>query len=242
MIQENFPAVLGTETPELWEMNKENTDFEKILNFGKAVTTHEVTRESLPSFFEHGVIPHEWLGGARNTSFDKVVLTIVPNIEDVSDRFNKTIEENAYAKLLRKGKEDEVREKKDSITVMFIVDPASLKNNPNITKLEANGYFDPALYPSETPSGIEERSYERAREGRETGGWDGEVRISFKKDAERNLGGIKPEYWIGAAINKKDWSKLEDWISSNKQTPPSHDILKKIPVFDELGNYLGTLG
>lgn len=211
----------------------EQLNANEIITTGSGFCGIEASKEKFFSILSRGLIPGEWAGIVRNTSYDSVCFTVLPSGENAGEIF-KSISINNYlvSKLLKS--EPSANEKPGSITIGIIADLRTISDLENVNTIKANGNFPQDKYPDSAITNIDQRSLKRARQGA-GGGWEGEIRVYFNDSEQKN--GITPNVWKGLIIKEEDLATFHEWIRDFKYLNLK---IKPLPVFNPQMKYLGT--
>lgn len=215
-------------------------NIEELLSYGSGISVIELNRENTESYFRYGLISTDYQGRrARNTSYDCVCFTIVPDGRTALDRL-ATITKKNWNWYLRDMLEKELPRRVEAGTTLaaVIADFEKVSECKNVSLVKANGHL-PSPYFTKYVDGIEPISFKECLRVNENL-FRAEVRIYLEeprvKPPHPDLTGVTQEAWKALLVRPTDTARVVKWINSLEPTI----IQRSIPIYDVRMNYVGN--
>ncbi len=217
-------------------------DVEEILKYGNGISVIELNKENISSYFEQGLISTQYQGrNARNTSYDSVCFTIVPDGKTAKDRL-AIMNEKDWNLYLTSMLNEELPENylEGTTLAAVIVDFEKVAECKNVELVKVNGKLPSPYFPKYI-DGIDQTSFQRCSRGHDNIMFDAEVRVYFEeprvKPPHPELTGVTQEAWKALLVRPSDIDKVSEWITSLEPT----FIQRNIPIYDTNLRYAGSI-
>ncbi len=157
---------------------------EDILQYGKALSVIRLNKADLKLFLNQGLMSTDYQGRkARNTSYDCVCFSAIPNGKTAKERLGKILQGywNSYLTCMICPTEWQKElvlpqlEKEGVLLSAIVTDFSSIANCESVRSVIANSCFPENHYPTEI-DGITGKGYWFSRKN-ESDSWNGEVRV-----------------------------------------------------------------